>query len=270
MFVNNIHTKERRDRMTNQTNLNSRQEQIYTFLIREGELKVNDLTEKFGVVEMTIRRDLEKMEKMGIVKRTFGGAIPVDPDIGLAKRENLYMEAKNKIGEKAAQYIKSGDAIFIDAGTTTPNLLKYIPRNWNLVIATNAVNVATSIQGANIETILLGGVLRQSTMSLVGPITEHQLDNLSFDKAFFSSSGLTLENGFSNSNVYEVQIKQKAMKQSKEVTFLVDHSKFDVQFLHKITNFEGVDRIITDKKPGNEYCDLITELGIDLVVCDEE
>lgn len=255
--------------MANQTILNNRQEQIYNYLIRHGELKVNDLTDKFGVVEMTIRRDLEKMEKMGMIKRTFGGAIPVDPDIGLTKRENLHAEAKMKIGEKAAQYIEPGDAVFVDAGTTTPNLLKYLPRNWNLVIATNAVNVATNIQGPNIETILLGGVLRQSTMSLVGPITEYQLENLSFDKAFFSSSGLTLENGFSNSNVYEVQIKQKAMKQSKEVNFLVDHSKFDVQYLHKITHFDGIDRIITDKKPRKDYDDLITGLGIDLVVCDE-
>lgn len=254
----------------NQTILNHRQEKIYHYLIRHGELKVNELTDKFGVVEMTIRRDLEKMEKMGILIRTFGGAIPVDPDIGLTKRENLNAKAKNKIGEKAAEYIKPGDAIFLDAGTTTPNLLKYIPRNWNLIIATNAVNVAASIQGPNIETILLGGALRQSTMSLVGPITENQLGDLSFNKAFLASSGLTLENGFSNSNVYEVQIKQKVMKQSQEVIFLVDHSKFDVQFIHKITHFDGVDRIITDKKPRAEYYEVITKIGIDLVVCDED
>lgn len=255
--------------MVKQTTLNRRQEQIYDFLNKHGELKVNDLKEKFKVVDMTIRRDLEKMEKMGLVKRVFGGAIPVNPDVGLNKRENTNARAKQLIGEKAAEYVQNGDAIFVDAGTTTPNLVKCLPHNWELVMVTNAVNVALQLQGSSMEKILLGGTLRDSTLSLVGPNTESQLESLSFDKAFLSSSGFTLENGFSNSNVFEVQIKQKAIKQAKDVTFLIDHSKFGVQFLHKITMLEGINRIITDKKPADEYCKLIRGSGIELVICDE-
>ncbi|MRH41457.1 DeoR family transcriptional regulator [Aquibacillus halophilus] len=256
--------------MVNQRKLNNRQEQIYNYLLLEEQLKVSDLTEKFSVVEMTIRRDLEKMEKMGIVKRTFGGAIlAADLDVGFTKRESLNAHLKRQIGQKAVQFVHDGEAIFVDSGTTTPHLVKHLPKNWELVVATNALNVVAQIQGSKKEKILLGGVLHESTLSLVGPIAMSSLENLSFDKAFLSTSGLTLENGFSNANVFEVQIKRKVMEQSREVNFLVDHSKFGIQFVHKITMLEGVDRIITDKKPPDEYCRSIKKIGIDLVICND-
>ncbi len=116
----------------------------------------------------------------------------------------------------------------------------------NITVVTNGVNILESIDNEKIEKILIGGLLRDSTLSLVGPIAEASLDNLYFNKAFLSASGFTINDGFSNSNNFEVQIKQKVITKSTEVTFLVDSSKFGQQFLHKITSLDKADRLITD------------------------
>ncbi|PKR85717.1 DeoR/GlpR family DNA-binding transcription regulator [Heyndrickxia camelliae] len=255
--------------MDYQHHLNSRQNQIYKYIVNEGEVKISELTEQFNVVEMTIRRDFEKMEKLGLIKRTFGGAISmVSQDVSLFERESLNAQAKKRIGMKAAEFVGMGEAIFIDAGTTTPHLVSYIPKNFNLVIVTNALNVAAKIQGITKEKIVIGGMLLDSTFSLVGPIAESALDNLTFDKAFLAATNFSPEQGLTNSNLFEVQIKQKVMKQSKEVTFLIDHSKFGNQSLYKIANIEDVNRIITDIEPPHEYSQLLKRYGVELVICD--
>jgi DeoR family fructose operon transcriptional repressor len=254
--------------MDYQPKLNSRQNQIYKYLLNEGEVKISDLTEQFHVVEMTIRRDFEKMEKLGLIKRTFGGAIPlIEQDISLIERESINAQSKKIIGKKAVEFIKDGEAIFVDAGTTTPHLIKNLPHDLHLVVVTNAVNIASKMQGLNIETILIGGMLLDSTLSLVGPMAEAALDNLTFDRAFLAATGFSLEQGFSNSNLFEVQIKKKVMRQSKEVNFLIDHSKFGNQSLYKITMPDRINRIITDKEPSKEYQQLLSGLGVELVIC---
>ncbi|MCT8137567.1 DeoR/GlpR transcriptional regulator [Anaerobacillus sp. CMMVII] len=249
--------------------INERQDRIYRELVNKGEVRISDLTVKFGVVEMTIRRDFEKMEKLGLLKRTYGGAIPItDYYPELNEREGLNSSAKSLIGKKAAEFVKNGDAIFVDAGTTTPYLVKNLPREMELIVVTNAINVATQIQGVNKEKIVIGGILRDATSSLVGPLAEACLENLSFNRVFLSASGFTLEQGFSNANGFEVQIKKLVMRNSKEVNFLIDHSKLGNQFLHKIANLDGsVNRIITDKELPKEYRKIIEEQGIEIVIC---
>ncbi len=248
--------------------LNERQDLIFRELVNKGEVKINDLTLKFGVVEMTIRRDFEKMEKLGLLKRTYGGAIPITEQYPeLNEREGLHAHEKSLIGKKAAEFVKNGEAIFVDTGTTTPYFVRNLPREMELIVVTNAINVATQIQGLNKEKIIIGGIYRDATSSLVGPLAEACLENLSFNRAFLSASGFTSEHGFSNANGFEVQIKKLVMKKSKEVNFLIDHSKLGKQFLHKITSLEGIDRIITDQELPNSCRELLEKHDIEVVIC---
>ncbi|MBS4208299.1 DeoR/GlpR family DNA-binding transcription regulator [Bacillus sp. FJAT-50079] len=254
--------------MIQKTRLNNRQNQIYQELMKKGEVFTKDLTERYSVVEMTIRRDFEKLENMGLIKRISGGAIlTANPDIGVSKRASLNLKAKESIGQKAIEFVHEGEAIYIDSGTTTPYFAKYLPQEWELSIVTNALNVVSQIQKPNKEVIIPGGIFIESTSSLVGPIAESTLEGLSFDKAFLSASGLSLDQGFSNANAFEVQIKQRVLRQSKEVTVLIDHSKFGQQFLYKISTLKEVDRIITEVEPSIEYQKLMSEFGVDLIIC---
>ncbi len=249
--------------------LNRRQYKIYNLLKIEEDVKVNDLAKKFDVAEMTIRRDLEKLEDQGLVKRTFGGAIlSANTDITFNHRKTLYVKEKQSIGYSAAQYIQNGDSIFVDAGTTTSHLSRYLSNNLAISLVTNGVNIVSHIHDSNKEKILLGGIYRDSTRSLVGPITQSHLENLYFDKAFLSASGFSVEKGFTNSNSLEVQIKQKVMKQSNEVNLLIDSSKFEKNNLHKIGDLHDIHRIFTEKMPPDSQKIVIKKLGVELVICD--
>lgn len=254
--------------MRKQLPLNSRQQQIYQDLLQKGEVQTKVLTDHHQVAEMTIRRDLEKMESHGLLKRISGGAILApNLDIGIVKRAHLHATEKELIGRKAAQSVRPGEAIYVDSGTTTPYLLQHLPPEIELTIVTNALNVASQIQDPNKEIILIGGLYQESSSSLVGPIAEQTLDQLSFDKAFLAASGVSLEQGFSNANTFELSIKQKVIQQSKENIFLINHEKFGQQFLYRITGFEEIDRIITEKEPPREFQAFLKNEGVDIVLC---
>ncbi|MGP4038556.1 DeoR/GlpR family DNA-binding transcription regulator [Gracilibacillus sp. D59] len=249
--------------------LNQRQHKIYNLLKIEEAVKVNDLSKQFNVAEMTIRRDLEKLEEHGLAKRTFGGAIlSANTDITFNSRNALHVKEKKMIGYLAAQYVQNGDSIFIDAGTTTSHFSRYLSSSLAISLVTNGVNIVSQNQDSNKEKILLGGIYRESTKSLVGPITQSHLGNLYFDKAFLSASGFSVEKGFTNSNSLEVQIKQKVIKQSNEVNLLIDSFKFEKNYLHKICDLHDVHRIFTDKMPPDNQNIIIQQSGVELVICD--
>ncbi|WP_208585615.1 DeoR/GlpR family DNA-binding transcription regulator [Gracilibacillus suaedae] len=249
--------------------LNRRQYKIYNLLKIEDDVKVNELSQKFNVAEMTIRRDLEKLEEYGLAKRIFGGAIlSANTDITFNRRNVLHVKEKQSIGYVAAQYVQNGDSIFIDAGTTTPHFARYLSSSLVISLVTNGVNIVSDIHDSNKETILLGGIYRESTRSLVGPITQSHLDNLYFDKVFLSASGFSVEKGFTNSNSLEVQIKQKVIKQSNQVNLLIDSSKFEKNYLHKIGNLHDIHRIFTEKVPPDNQKKAIEQSGVELVICD--
>ncbi len=260
--------------MDNQSSLNSRQKEILNYLKDKQEVKVNELINCFNVAGMTIRRDLEKFEKIGIARRTYGGAIYTpqhtksNVDTLFTQREMLNQRAKESIGRVAATYVEEGDFIFVDAGTTASHLVKYLPEDLNITIVTNAVNIMTELINPNVEKILIGGLFRETTLSLVGPLAENALDNLYFNKAFLSASGFTKEDGFSNSNNFEVQIKRKVMENSKEVNYLVDSSKYNQQFLHRISSLKSADRIFTDTSLYSEELNRLSDLGVEMVLCE--
>lgn len=259
--------------MTDYSMLNNRQRKIVRYLKEKHEVKINHLSELLNVAGMTIRRDLEKIEKLGVARRTFGGAIYIavqhnpNTDIIYGQRELLNTEAKCAIGRMAASYIEEGDSIFVDAGTTTSHFIKYLPTNKEITVVTNGINIASNITSQNINKILLGGFVRDSTLSLVGPMAEAALNDLYFNKAFLSASGFTVKDGFSNSNNFEVQIKQKVIKKSNEVNFLVDSSKYGQQFLHKITTLNHVDRLFIDKQNFYEDIKKLEKKDVELILC---
>jgi DeoR family transcriptional regulator, fructose operon transcriptional repressor len=244
-----------------------RQKEIMNILSSGSEVKFNELSKIFGVTEMTIRRDIEKMEKKGLVRRTFGGAIISHiKDLTLKDRSNLMIEEKMKIGKLAASLIKEGEAVFIDSGTTTVQIARYLtPKSVNTVV-TNSPQIALELQEKSISTILLGGQLLESSISLVGPIAEENLRNMTFDRAFIGATGFSVDAGLSNSNVFEIQIKKIAIQQSKEVNVVIDSSKFGVESLASFINLDGIDRLITGKQPDNEIFRLCNKSDVEILV----
>jgi DeoR/GlpR family transcriptional regulator of sugar metabolism len=250
-----------------QKKLNERQERIAELLRHKGEVKISELSGSFQVAEMTIRRDLERLEQLGMVRRTFGGAIAAyQHDIALTERSGTRTEEKARIGRAAAKLIQPGEAVFIDAGSTTLQLAKYWPEAKDATAVTHALHVALELMGKRVPTLVVGGLLREATSSLVGPIAEETLGKMAFDRVFIGAAGFTLEHGFSNSNVFEAEVKRAAIARAKDVTALIDHSKFGRQSLASFADLTRVTRIITDRLPDQEVQEACARHGIELMI----
>lgn len=232
--------------------LNARQQNMLDLITLEGELRISEVKEKFQVTEMTIRRDLEKLEESGVIKRTFGGAIFVGKDIALQERTGILIDEKIKIGRRAAALIEPGDSVFIDGGTTTFQIARLLPAGMNITVVTNALNVASELSGKQIPTMMTGGMLLETTNSLVGPIAVQSLSDMAFDRIFLGATGVNAVHGFSNSNIYEVEIKRIAMRQTAETNIVLDHSKFGAKVLVSFASLSNVHRLLTDRMPDGE------------------
>jgi len=236
----------------------------------KGIVSVSDLSDLFQVSQNTIRRDLQKLEKNEVIKRTHGGAILKEfynLDLPFATREDKYRKEKQAIGYKASQIINSGDNIILDAGTTTAQIAKNIKNKRDLTIITNAVNIALELANCReIITILTGGIIREITNCLVGFQAEEFLKKTHVDKTFLAAGGVTIEEGLTNPNPFEVGVKKVMIEAAKEVILVVAHNKFENVALTPIAPIEAVHKIITDKEVSPEYLGVFQQKGIEVIL----
>ncbi|MCC3375041.1 DeoR/GlpR family DNA-binding transcription regulator [Cohnella sp. REN36] len=250
--------------------LNERQQRMLAILEQTGDVRVPDLKAQFGVTEMTIRRDLEKLEQTGKVKRTFGGAIMVTRDVAFSDRTGVRAAEKTRIGRCAAESIQPGDAVFLDGGTTTLQIVRHLPAEMRITVVTNAINLAAELMDKKIPTLVSGGMLLDTTSTLIGPVCVEALSKMAFDRIFLGTTGMTALHGFSNSNMYEAEIKRVAVSRAKEVNIVADRSKWGVQDLFSFAELSRADRLFTDAPEGeeDELRQALEEASVEWVVCD--
>jgi DeoR family fructose operon transcriptional repressor len=246
--------------------LNERQKKVIEQLTQHGEVKVPELKELFAVTEMTVRRDLEKLENMGLVKRTFGGAIMASKDIALRDRSTVMSDEKIRIGRRAAMLIQPGDSVFMDGGTTTLQIARNLPAGVPITVVTNAINIAADLSEKKIPTIVVGGILVEETGTMVGPIAMETISRMAFDKIFLGATGMNAIHGFSNSNMYEAEIKRLAIQKSRESYIVFDHTKFGEQLLISFAELEQVHTIITDLMPTEELLQALQAAGTGIIL----
>jgi DeoR/GlpR family transcriptional regulator of sugar metabolism len=227
-----------------------RRQQILNLLEENGSLDVGDLADRFAVTVVTIRKDLDELEREGLLQRTFGGAVFTHRsrfNRSFLERVRQHQREKRAIATAALEYIKDGDTIILDAGTTTlvlAQLLKQQTRS--AFIITCSVPVALELSSAGYDILLLGGMVRNKSLALLGRETLAMLDRYRADKAFLGSSGFTVEKGHTTPNPDDAQIKEAIMKVSKEIYVLVDSSKYGDQCLTRFAHLRDVDLTITD------------------------
>ena len=248
-----------------------RQKKIMEILISEGAVSVNRLSTELSVTEETVRRDLEKLEKQGSLKRTHGGAVPVDEntyEASLEKRKATNIEAKQKIAKIAAREIKEGDTIFLDASTTTFFMAKEIKSMRNITVITNSLRVIVELDASeHIKVISVGGVL-SNNQSFVGTLAENSIaENYVASKVFFSSKGITAEVGILESNEQECGIKKKMLKNSKHKYYLCDKSKMGGVGFVKLAQLDEIDCLITDAQPDEDLKAKFEEFEVK-VICE--
>ena len=227
-----------------------RRQQMLNLLEETGTLNVGELADQFGVSVVTIRKDLDELETEGLLERTFGGAVFSHRsrfNKAFLQRTMEHRQEKHAIAAAALEYVQNGDTIILDAGTTTLALAQLLKRHVKSVfIITCSVPAALELSSAGYDILLLGGMIRNKSLALLGRETLWMLDRYRADKAFLGSSGFTIEKGHTTPNPDDAQIKEAIMRVSLEKYVLVDSSKFGDQCLTRFANLRDVDLTITD------------------------
>lgn len=219
------------------------------------------LAEQLKVSAETIRRDLTVLERQGLLRRTHGGAIPLQRlgfDPVLVTRASTMVDEKARIGKAAVGYLPAEGSILIDAGTTTAALAESIPSDRCLTVLTGALPTALTLAGQDNLTVLMpGGAIRARSLCAVGPWAVRDLSEVCVDTAFMGTNGLSIERGLTTSDQSEAVTKRAMISAARRVVVLCDHSKIGADDFFRFASLSDVDVLITD-------ADLDADLAEDL------
>lgn len=200
---------------------------ILKLLKNNKNIRVQELMKELNVSEATIRRDLNILEKNGKIKRVHGGAILTSTnEEDIISKKTIHSKEKEKIGKLASQYIKDGDTIYLDAGSTTEALIKFLEYKKNIKVVTNGISHLEILNRYGIETYLLGGEAKFTTGATIGIGAIYSLRTYNIDIAFIGANGVSKE-GYSTPDTKEAMIKNEAVNRANQVCFLCDSSKFE-------------------------------------------
>jgi DeoR/GlpR family transcriptional regulator of sugar metabolism len=230
----------------------ARRAALQRLIAERGSVTVSDVARTIGISEMTVRRDLEVLERDGLIQRSHGGAVPAPPptvipaEPSYAARRDLNRGAKQRIALAAAGLVVPDQAIGLDVGSTVACLAAELAGRPKIEIVTNSLQTILAMpQPVLPEVFLLGGRLRPREGSLCGGITRQQLSGHWMDRVFIGVAGID-ENGLYDYSPEEAEIKTVFMQQANTVTVLCDSSKFGRRSFVRICGFEAVGSIVTD------------------------
>lgn len=206
--------------------------QIAELLKVKQDMKVDELLSLLNISPATLRRDLQEMEDLNIIKRYHGGARLNHQQIqepAMILKSEMNSSVKKQIAYIAAKLIKDNQMIYLDAGSTTYEMLDYITAN-NITIVTPSIAHLPKLCSRDFSTIVLGGNIRSSTLAITGKQTLKQLENYYFDACFIGTNGIHEQVGFTTSNESEAETKTLAISHSKNAYIVTDSSKFNLLF----------------------------------------
>ncbi len=252
--------------------LTERHEYIMDTLHRLGSIGVSALAEQLKVSEVTVRKDLTMLEDKKMLYRAHGSAILINPYINdrhVNEKEKHNAVEKRAIGIKAAELVTPNDSILIASGTTMLFFAREIKTEGHLTAITAAVNVASILsKDRNIDVIQLGGLVRNSSVSVIGAYAEKMLENFSCSKLYLGVDGFDLEYGLTTTNLMEANLNRVMIKSSQKTVVLADSTKFGRRGFSKICDVEEVDQVITDSRISAHTLACLRERGIEVTVVD--
>ncbi|MEQ4483463.1 DeoR/GlpR family DNA-binding transcription regulator [Cohnella silvisoli] len=235
-------------------NKSDRQEQVLAYLERYGNISLPEMTEKFDCSEATARRDLEELEKSGRVIRTMGGgakyeSLGIIREVPFHEKQSELFREKEAIAERAASLVQEGDVIGLTGGTTTFFIAKALKKRRNITVVTNAVNIAMELADSDeLQVVLTGGVLRNRSFELCGPLAEQTVKALNIHKMFLGIDGIN-EQGVSTYSELEANIAALLMQRSGKTIAVFDRTKVGRASLFHVASLSELHACITDERP---------------------
>lgn len=250
--------------------LSTRYKSILDILQLQGSVSVADLSERLSVSEVTIRKDLSVLEKQNKLYRTHGRAIPISPYIGdrhINEKEKQMVLEKRAIGKMAAKLVNEHDSILIASGTTILYTAKELVDKKNITVISASVSASSMLsQNKGIDVVQLGGMVRESSVSVVGSFAEDMLKYFNCSLLFMGADGVDLEFGITTTNMMEANLNRMMMSTSQQTVLLVDSTKFGKKGFSKICDLSEIDRIITDDAIPQMYLESFQDMGIEVTV----
>lgn len=233
-------------------------------------VKVADLIDEYNVSIETVRRDLEYLEKRGHLKRVYGGAVMhglYGEEPSFEHREVINYKEKRAIGYKTAELIKDGDTVFIEVGTTSREVAKFLTGKSNLTVITTALNIAQILlENGNCRVIMLGGEVRPGEMATSGHMAEHNLQQFYANKAIIGVGGISLSCGITDYNLPESAIRRIMIERADTIIAVADYSKFDVIAMNNICEINAIDVLVVDWSVHSKTIQEFQSAGVDVVV----
>jgi len=250
----------------------TRRAKILDELNSKGHVTVSDLSRKYNISEVTIRNDLDHLEKQNMLIRARGGAIKIkffnmrmDPPLSDKQKESL--KEKQKIADAALQLIEDGDTIVLDSGTTTTEIAKKLEKFHNLTIITNALNIASILaEYPDFNIYMPGGLLRKESLSLVGSIASENIKKFYCDKLFLGVDGFDTLQGLSTPNVDEAHLNSIMVGIAKKIIVTADSRKFSRRRFGFIAPISQIHVVITDSGISEEDKGRLENQGVEVII----
>ncbi len=247
-----------------------RTEAILQALYRKGRLLVEEAARDMNVSGETIRRDLKRLEKAGLLKRSHGGAVPVPPrqaeDFAYPARAVLNIAAKRRIATAAAAHIGGDQALMIDSSSTALEVVRALGARKGLTIVTNSVALLTDPASLPHRLISVGGEHHPDIMTFRGPLAVAAARRFHADLAIISVKALSKRSGLMVANAEEAELKRVFIENAARTLLLIDGDKFDGSGLVSVAPLSAVSTLITEREPEGEWRRLIGEAGVTLEI----
>lgn len=242
-----------------------RREHIRLLVRESGTARVEDLRRELKVSVATIRRDLEVLEEEGKVRRVHGGAVSTETRLEEAvfdDKTNQFIRQKRDIAAEAYKLIGEEESLYLDGGSTTLCLARLLKDRKDLTVVTNSLRAAGELADSGPRVILTGGELRRISQTMVGPLTSAVLSQVRVDKAFMGTMGFCLKNGLTTTDPNEAYVKALVTEQASQVVLLADSSKADKVSFARVSDWQNVDILLSDRKLSPSYIKSLPKHGI--------
>lgn len=226
-----------------------RMDAILKILQEKKHVTVHYLAEHVFASEVTIRRDLHKMEELGLIVRSYGGVtlrVTENVSVPLVIRERNLSAVKNRIAEEAVKLIHDGDTVFMDGSSTVLCMVNYLKERQNMTVITNSLRAATQLCEKHIPVYCTGGLLVPEALVCVGNYSNSMIESVTADCLFFSSQGFSAEGKVCDFSENETYLRRLMLRHARKKYFLCDSSKLGKTFLFTVCEMAELDRVICD------------------------
>ncbi|USD63422.1 DeoR/GlpR transcriptional regulator [Vibrio sp. SCSIO 43140] len=245
--------------------MNSRQSEILNLVNDRTRVQVSELSELTGVSGVTIRQDLNFLEKNGYLKRVHGAAVALQSD-DIESRLEVHFDIKQQLANKAADLVTPNETVLIEGGSANALLARTLAERGDVTIITPSAYIAHLIRHTSANIILLGGVYQHQGESLVGPLTKLCIENIHFSTAFLGIDGFDIDTGFTSRDMMRADIASTILAKKRRNVVLTDSSKFGQIFPSSIGSTNEISVLITDEAAPQDMLKHLKSKGVEIFV----